>query len=211
MNYLSVGLQPKLQRIMSTEIIWQATLLEKRGLFIKYRKQSHHTSTHFSFTTHTLSNFIHSKRLLNLCFTQNVNTKYYVINSYRLTLKQIKQIKWLIILHQLFDVAHQNSTLPLWKGSHKLAQVISKRDVNVILITFPHPLICSSVNITYSGNNVQYLQYRPHRQRIVLHGSARRVSKIWRTRFATLRRLMAAEASRRVAFWTRKRSDASTM
>ena len=39
---------------------------------------------------------------------------------------------------------------------------------------------------------------RPHRQRIVLHGSARRVSKIGTTRFATHRSIMAAVAMRSV-------------
>ena len=47
---------------------------------------------------------------------------------------------------------------------------------------------------TYLYNIVEIMYTRPHRQRIVLHGSARRVSKIGTTRFATHRRIMAAEA-----------------
>ena len=46
---------------------------------------------------------------------------------------------------------------------------------------------------TYLYNIVEIMYTRPHRQRIVLHGSARRVSKIGTTRFATHRRIMAAE------------------
>ena len=35
-----------------------------------------YTHTFFIHYTLTLSNFIHSKRLLNLCFTQNMNTYF---------------------------------------------------------------------------------------------------------------------------------------
>ena len=51
------------------------------------------------------------------------------------------------------------------------------------------------IQIFYCKYNIVEIMYtRPHRQRIVLHGSARRVSKIGTTRFATHRRIMAAEA-----------------
>ena len=67
------------------------------------------------------------------------------------------EFAFLAIFAELLEIL----IITLWKGSHKLAQVISKRDMNVILITFPHPPICSSVNITYSGNNYNICSIAP--------------------------------------------------
>ena len=64
------------------------------------------THTFFIHYTLTLSNSIHSKRLLNLCFTQNVNTKHYVINSNRLILKQIRPAIERISGDKIIKMAH---------------------------------------------------------------------------------------------------------
>ena len=74
-------------------------IIREKGFIYQIQKiVPPYTHTFLIHYTLTLSNFIHSKRLLNLCFTQNmniyvsqnVNTKHYVINSNRLILKQIR-------------------------------------------------------------------------------------------------------------------------
>ena len=61
-------------------------IIREKGFIYQIQKPTIHAHIFHSLT---LSNFM---RLLNLCFTQNMNTKYYVINSNRLTLKQIRPV-----------------------------------------------------------------------------------------------------------------------
>ena len=69
------------------------SIIREKGFIYQIQKiVPPYTHTFFIHYTLTLSNFIHSKRLLNLCFKLNVNTKHYVINSNRLTVKQIRPV-----------------------------------------------------------------------------------------------------------------------